>query len=52
MYEYYRTLEALDNGGGGGLGSSTPDNPTSNITNNALGYFKVFSQTEKDFIVQ
>ena len=52
MYDYYRTLEALDNGGGGGLGSTTPDNPTANITGGALGYFKVFSQTEKDFIIQ
>jgi len=52
MYEYYRTLEALESGGGGGLGSTTPDNPVSNITGGALGYFKVFSQTEKDFIIQ
>ena len=52
MYQYYLTLEALNDAGGGGLGSSTPDNPTSNITNNALGYFKVYSQTEKDYILQ
>lgn len=52
MYDYYRTLEALEDAGGGGLGSSTPDNPTPNITGGALGYFKVFSQTEKDFIIQ
>jgi hypothetical protein len=51
MYEYYRTREALEDGGGSGLGSSTPDNPTSNITNRALGYFNVYSQTEKDFIL-
>jgi hypothetical protein len=52
MYEYYRTREALENGGGSGLGSSTPDNPVSNITGGALGYFKVYSQTEKDYIIQ
>lgn len=52
MYQYYLTLEALENSSGGGLGSTTPDNPTSNITNNALGYFNVYSQTEMDFIIQ
>lgn len=52
MYEYYRTLEALRDGGGGGIGSTTPDNPVSNITGGALGYFKVYSQTEMDFIIQ
>jgi len=52
MYEFYRTLEALQDGGGSGLGSSTPDNPTSNISGGALGYFKVYAQTEKDFIIQ
>ncbi len=51
MYNYYRTLEALNDAGGGGLGSTTPDNPTSNITGGGLGYFKVYSQTEQDFII-
>ncbi len=52
MYEFYRTLEALEDAGGGGIGATTPDNPTPNITGDILGYFKVYSQTEKDFIIQ
>lgn len=52
MYNYYLTLEALSDGGGSGIGSTTPDNPTSNITGGALGYFKVYAQMEMDYIIQ
>ncbi len=50
MYEYLRTREELDSGGG--FGASTPQNPTSNITGGCLGYFKVYSQTTRDLILQ
>lgn len=52
MFDYYLALQALDESGGGGLGSSVPNNPTSNITGDVLGYFKVYSQTERDYIIQ
>jgi hypothetical protein len=49
MYEYYRTREALN--GGGGFGAATPENPVSNISGGILGYFNVYSQTSRDLIV-
>lgn len=52
MYEFYTTREALETAGNGGPGASSPNNPIPNITGKVLGYFKVYSQTEKDFIIQ
>ena len=46
VYEYFRTLDQIASGGGG-FRASTPDNPTSNLTNSALGYFNAFSVKSK-----
>jgi hypothetical protein len=46
VYEYYRTLNLIIQGGGG-FQTSTPGNPTTNLNNNALGYFSACSVTRK-----
>jgi hypothetical protein len=53
VYEYFNTLQdALINisGDSGGPFSSTPGNPTSNISNRALGYFSAFSSVTDTLI--
>ena len=54
VYEYFNTLQnALMNASdddGGGISMETPGNPTSNISNRALGYFSAFS-TKSDSLV-
>ena len=48
-YDYYRTLnDALSQGGMG----STPYNPISNISNNALGYFGTFTYDSRSLIIK
>jgi len=49
VYQYYTSL---NNASGGGGENVAPSNPTSNINNNALGYFSAYSYTEKSIIVQ
>lgn len=44
-YEYFRTAEQ------DGSQSASPSNPTSNISNGALGYFNACSVTKKSIIV-
>ncbi len=48
-YEYFRTFNQSD---GGGFNSSSPANPTSNISNGALGYFCAYSVTSKTVTIQ
>jgi hypothetical protein len=48
-YQYYFSL---NNASGGGGENVAPANPTSNISNGALGYFNAYSFTEKSIIVQ
>ena len=50
VYEYFRTLN--QSSGGGGFTSSAPANPTSNLSNGALGYFNAHSVTSKTVIIQ
>jgi hypothetical protein len=45
VYEYFRTLNQVASGGG--LQTSTPGNPTTNLSNNALGYFSACSVRSK-----
>jgi len=48
-YDYFRTLnDAISQGGMG----STPYNPISNVSNNALGYFGTFTFDSKSIIVE
>ncbi len=47
-YDYFRTLnDALSQGGMG----STPYNPISNVSNNALGYFGTFTYDSESIII-
>ncbi len=47
-YDYFRTLnDAISQGGMG----STPYNPISNVSNNALGYFGTFTLDRKTLII-
>ena len=46
IYEYYNSLETNTTDGQ----SASPANPTSNITNGALGYFNAYSVRKKDVI--
>jgi len=47
-YEYFRTLnDALSSGGMG----STPYNPISNLSNNALGYFGAYNSDSRRIII-
>jgi len=48
VYEYFRTASSQ----GGMSASSSPSNPTSNISNGALGYFNACSVRSKTVIVQ
>ena len=50
VYEYFRTLEQIATGGG--LQTSTPGNPTTNLSNNALGYFSACSVRSKKIVVK
>lgn len=49
VYEYFRTFNQSS---GGGFTSASPANPTSNISNGALGYFSAYSVTSKTVVVQ
>ncbi len=47
-FEYFRTLaNILQQDGGGGPPPTTPFNPLSQFSNNALGYFNTYSVTQK-----
>lgn len=48
-YEYFNTFQELINVN---PGSAAPANPTSNITNGALGYFSAWSADEKTVIIK
>lgn len=48
-YDYYRTLFSIL---GGGMGSSNPANPESNLSNDALGYFGAFTISRDTIIIQ
>ena len=48
-YEYLKTFQELINVN---AGSAAPANPTSNITNGALGYFSAWSADEKTVIIE
>ena len=41
-YKYLETLILIS---GGGQGSAAPANPTTNLSNDALGYFGAFSKS-------
>lgn len=48
-YKYFITLFQAEGGGDPG---ATPANPVSNFSNGALGYFSVYAETRKIFIVK
>lgn len=48
VYEYFRTFNETS---GGGFTSSSPANPTSNISNGALGYFSACAVTSKTIVI-
>lgn len=50
VYEYFRTFNNAS--GGGNFNSSSPANPTSNLSNGALGYFSAYSVTSKTVTIQ
>ena len=51
-FDYFRTLDnILRQDGGGGPPPTAPTNPLSSFSNNALGYFNTYSQTQKSIIV-
>ncbi|MGZ4054884.1 MAG: DUF4249 domain-containing protein [Bacteroidia bacterium] len=50
VYEYFRTLNQIVSGGGG-LQASTPDNPTTNLNNKALGYFSAYAVRSKKIVI-
>jgi hypothetical protein len=49
--ETYTFLNTLDAGGGGGPGGTAPANPTTNWSNNGLGYFGGGSQSIRTIII-
>ena len=49
VHDYYNTLSSIL---GGGMSSSTPANPNSNISNAALGYFGAYSYTQDTIIIK
>ncbi len=50
MYDYFNTLNLITGGSGGN--SVAPTNPTSNWSNNALGYFGAFAYNSRTVIVK
>lgn len=50
-YEYYNTLNEIATGGGGGQAAS-PQNPTTNVSGGALGYFAAYSVSRKGIRVR
>jgi hypothetical protein len=50
VYEYFRTLRQIVNEGGG-FQPSTPGNPTTNLNNNALGYFSACAVRSKKIVI-
>lgn len=48
VFDYFLELISVINGGGS---SAAPANPTSNISNNALGYFSAHSMTTQTIVV-
>ena len=51
-YDYYNTLIEGSSGPGGIMSGSTPANPVSNISNGAMGYFGVYTNSSKTIIIQ
>lgn len=49
VYDYFNTLSSIV--GSGGMSSSIPANPNSNISNEALGYFGAYSFTRDTIII-
>ena len=47
VFDYFRTLGQADNN----AASATPANPTSNITNGALGYFSAYAVRSKGIVI-
>jgi hypothetical protein len=47
VFDYLRTLGQADNN----MASATPANPTSNISNGALGYFSAYAVTSKGIVI-
>lgn len=48
-YDYYNTLSNIAGGGGGQ--AAAPENPTSNVSNGAMGYFAGYSTSRKTIVV-
>ncbi len=48
VYNYLNELTQVSGSAGSGLSSPTPDNPTSNITGGALGYFSAHTESKID----
>lgn len=48
-YDYYRTLFPILEGG---MGSSNPANPETNLSNDALGYFGAFTISRDTIVIQ
>ncbi len=47
-YDYYHTLNTL---GGGLFGASNPANPTTNLSNDALGYFGAYTVSRDTIVI-
>ncbi|MCF8371675.1 MAG: DUF4249 domain-containing protein [Bacteroidales bacterium] len=52
VYEYFRTLGRINESGGGPMEQSTsPSNPSSNLSDGALGYFNAYGFASKTIII-
>lgn len=51
VYEYFNTLGEIV-GNQGGVQTTAPDNPISNISGNALGYFSAYHKSEKSIVIK
>lgn len=51
-YEFYNTLQHAFNSGTGSPFSSPPENPVSNISNGAIGYFGAYAITSKTIVLR
>jgi hypothetical protein len=51
-FEYFDTLRRVIASGRGPFGSTSPSNPITNWSNNALGYFSAYSMNSKSTIIE
>ncbi len=51
VYDYYSTLANIVGRGAPGGQAAAPENPVSNVSNKAMGYFAAYSISRKGIVI-